>query len=66
VWTTLPTAALAATRRPPDVALRPAEPADVPAELIAAARPLDGHGFPSGRADGGLVVPRYGMFFGRE
>ena len=43
-----------------------AEPADVPAELIAAARPLDGHGFPSGRADGGLVVPRYGMFFGRE
>lgn len=35
VWTTLPTAALAATRRPPDVALRPAEPADVPAVLEA-------------------------------
>ena len=43
-----------------------AEPAGVPAELIAATRPLDGHGFPSSRADGGLVLPRYGMFFGTE
>jgi alpha-glucosidase len=43
-----------------------AEPAGVPTELVAAARPLDGHGFPSGRGDGGLVLPRYGMFFGRE
>lgn len=33
VWTALPTSSLAATRRPPDVALRPAEAADVPALL---------------------------------
>jgi alpha-glucosidase len=43
-----------------------AEPASVPAELIAPARPLDGHGFLSSRGDGGLVLPRYGMFFGAE
>ncbi|MDP9240094.1 MAG: GNAT family N-acetyltransferase, partial [Actinomycetota bacterium] len=35
VWTALPTSALAATRRPPDLTLRPAEPADVSALLEA-------------------------------
>jgi alpha-glucosidase len=43
-----------------------AVPASVPAELIAETRPLDGHGFPSSRGDGGLVLPRFGMFFGME
>jgi len=38
----------------------------VSAELIAATRLLDGHGFSSSRGDGGLVLMRYGMFFGAE
>jgi hypothetical protein len=41
-----------------------AEPASVPAELIALTRPIEGHGFLSSRGDSGLVLPRYGMFFG--
>jgi hypothetical protein len=43
-----------------------AEPASVPAELVALTRPLDGHGFPSSHGDGDIVLPRYGMFFGAE
>jgi hypothetical protein len=43
-----------------------AEPASIPAELVALTRPIDGHGFPSGHGDSGIVLPRYGMYFGAE